>query len=513
MNPIFKYINRDVNLFDNQKDNVRALVGRRKAILSDKVGSGKTLSVLYSFCYLKSKGYVDRLVVLTPKSADDKEVWKKDIQKFTKLKSLHLDTLFERAFTKKSLDNILGEYDVFYGRHTLLNKYLDEFYTILSDNRTIFVVDEIHAFKNPRTQIANNFRVSTFKCSNIWGMTGTILSKDLTDMYNIVNLVSPYYLGSFVDFKNNFCLVNKKVVGKKNGRLVRVDEIIGIKNQDYLNKYLDPLVIRGESFVDVAYHYIDYSLSPYEATLYEKIAKGINIEADNDEDWLKKALSQQTLEDKELQIKEVARHSSRFIYLQSAADGIITEDGVQSRTSSTKLDKLYDLVKSLVSRGRSCLIYFDYYVSLNAAEQRLKGLKAKIVKSTGETPIDSSKLNEKLVKAIPHIVLCTRASAESVSYYFIGDVILFHIPTVPHTFVQFIGRITRRNTLFHNDLHCHIFRSENIDLYKILVVTNKVTQMEAIQGEELNVPNTYKDRVGKDLMIDHMKKVLLWNRY
>ena len=121
-----------------------------------------------------------------------------------------------------------------------------------------------------------------------------------------------------------------------------------------------------------------------------------------------------------------------------------------------------------------------------------------------------SDVTEAKCKLKPHVILCTKAASESASYYFIADVIFFHIPTVPHVFVQLNGRITRKNTLFPGDLHCWIFRSNNVDLYKLLVVSAKSFQMEIVQGEELNIPPDYKAIMQKADRLEKMKKILLW---
>lgn len=510
----YKYIKPGVSLFENQKRNVSLLVRRRKALLTDKVGSGKSLSVLFAFSLLKEKGKLTNMLVLTPLSAYAKEVWKKDIVKFTTLKCIDIEVLAKRIeghFDK--IDLLLNQYDVIYGKHSHVKQILPLIQLLCSQPGMLLVTDEVHALKTPNTSLTVAFKTASRLTKNFWGLTGTPLSKNLEDTYNIINLISPWYLGSFFEFRDTYCVVREKVIGKVGGRLRKVQEIVGIKNEAAFHAKIEPLVIVGESFMDVHYHYIDYKLSSEEVDLYRKIANGIDLMEDvSSEQWLQKILSDNT----EIQpnyIKSVERYSSRFIYLQTASDGVLSRTGTQDKLDGTKINLLVNLVKSIVDKKQSVLIYFDFYSSLNVAYSRLKSeVNAVILQSTGEHVLSDTDITEAKVKQKPHVVLCTKAASESVSYYFINNCIFFHIPTVPHVFSQFLGRITRKNTKYPDDLNCYIFRSENIDLYKLLVVSAKAYQMEVTAGEDKNIPPDYKVMMRKTDMLDKMKKVLLWRK-
>ena len=160
-------------------------------------------------------------------------------------------------------------------------------------------------------------------------------------------------------------------------------------------------------------------------------------------------------------------------------------------------------------------MYCEYYASLNILKEQLdkaviNGLRCKVLESTGEKVLDANAISEGKCKQIPHVVLGTRASSESVSYYYINHAIFFHIPTVPSTFIQFVGRITRRNTLFPDDLNVHIFRSHNIDLYKLMLVGTKAYQQGIVQGSTNNFPEEYIQSNTKQDLIAKAKEEILW---
>lgn len=270
-------------------------------------------------------------------------------------------------------------------------------------------------------------------------------------------------------------------------------------------------MIQGESTFHPKFHFVDYELSPYEASIYRRIAAGIDLDSGlSPEEWLKKALSSDEADTH--QIKDVSRYSSRFLYLQSASDGVLNEDGSQTRKGSTKVNKLVELIKGIVANGQSSLVYFDYYASLEVVRDTLLSLHLpiRLLESTGSSVLDPTAVTEAKAKRIPHVILCTKASSESASYYYFNHVIFFQIPTVASTIVQMAGRILRKNTLFPDDLNLYYFRAPTIDLYKLQLTSIKSYQMELTSGEECSIPPDYKHLATKANILEKQKKLLLW---
>jgi len=509
-----RYLKGDVSLFENQKHNVKRLVHRRRALLSDKVGAGKTLSCLYSFAYLKEKGELSNMLVFTPLSAYEKNVWRKDIEKFTTLSCISVDDLLSKCGDSiKDLGALMLEYDVIYGKHTHIKSCTKIMKKICKNPSTVLVVDEVHAMKNPKTDITKACKELSRTAENFWGITGSTISKNLEDLYNIVNLISPWYFGSIVEFRNTWCECREKKIGwdpyKMKPRTAL--EIVGVKDEVAFRQKLEPILISGESFSAVKFHWLDYEMNDRERLLYSKISRGIDLGFADETDWLAFVLSDEVVDSKP-RIKNIDPFSSRFIYLQSVVDGTLEDDGCLTGSSGTKIDLLLDKLSEMVSKGQSCIVYFDYLTSLDAVKKRLSGsdIAADVLESSGRKVIKDGEVTVERCKEKPVIILGTRASSESVSYYMINNVVFFNIPSVPHTFVQLVGRITRKNTLYPNDLNVYIFRSDNIDKYKMLLVSSKAYQMEIAQGREGNIPDDYKQLMSQADMRDMAKKVLLW---
>lgn len=513
-----KYIKPDLSLFDNQKRNVKALIHKRRCVLSDKAGAGKTCSCLYAFSYLKEKGYMSNLFVLTPLSAYEKKVWEKDINKFFNFTYIDIEKFNKLAENStERVTTLLSKFDVIYAKHSNIKQaqFSWLFKALAISKGVLWVIDEVHDLRNPNSSMHKLYRNLTRTVPALWGITATAISRNVENLYNIVNLVYPWYLGTWSAFRDTYCLTQTKVIGydRVNKRKKKAIEAVGIKYPEALRARLEPIFISGESFLHVNFKYIDYDLSAEEQDLYTKIANGLTIQPEQDpSEWFKWLMDSEVKQPTK-SIGNVERYSNRFIYLQLAADGIIAKDTTYSRKDSIKMARLISLLKEITEKGQSVLVYFDYLASVEIAKSLIESSLShvRVLLSTGEDRLKEGLLTESRVKQVPHIVLCTRASSASVSYYFINNVIFFHNPTIPSVFVQFVGRITRKNTLYPNDLNCYIFRSNNVDLYKYLVCVEKTVLQEQATGEkEATVPEDYKLEVLQQGFRERMKKLLLW---
>lgn len=513
-------IKNTCSLFDNQKQNVKELIRKRRCILSDKCGGGKSLSVLYAFALLKKHGKLNTMLVLTPLSAYEKEVWKKDIVKFTNMRCIDVETLSEIVMgSEERLNKALQTFDIIYGKHTHIKqeKYKECIDLLVKHNDNLLVVDEVHAFRNGRSNLSMLMKEVSAPSTTFWGVTATTISRNVEDLYSIVNLVYPWYLGPWTLFRDTYCKVMKKTIGydRVNKKRKTVQMVSGLKDPDLLRRKLAPIIINGASFLEVQFQEIPYTLSDYESTIYRRIAKGIAIDgAKEPEEWFRWIMSN-SVEEAPKVMGAVEKYSSRFLYLQHAADGIVSKDGTFTRYNSNKMLKLMEVLKPIIENKLSVLIYFDYLAPVQVAESMIKERypQAVVLQSTGEHRLKEGSLTEASVKNKSHVILGTRASAESASYYFINNVIFFHVPTVPSTFIQFVGRITRKNTLFPGNLHCYIMQNENIDLYKYMLVASKTFIMEQTSGEhEANVPDKYKQSIQDEAIKMQMKKYLLWQK-
>lgn len=499
-------------LTDEQKTHIIKGANLKHLLLSEKTGKGKTLIILSIFVHLSLIGKRDKLFVLTPKSAYDKEVWAKECKKHTNILSISFDEVLKKSGGNLTRAlKVIELYDLVFFKHTHVKKYrLNNIFTAF---KSIVVLDEVHAFRNPSAALTKEMKSNLINVEYVFGITATPLSRDLSDTYNIINLIKPNYLGSFFHFRSTYCNISKQVIGRlPNGKLRTVDKIIGVLNEASFREKLEPIVLTGDNVIKPIFYRISYKMSQEEADIYTKIGAGISSGMNiSSEDWIRGVLEGQ-FKDEKTYIRDIQKHSSRFIYLQYAADGVLNKDGSLGRVGS-KINRYIDLVKEITQKGESLLMYFSYYASLDIFAEVLEKevTNIKIYIDSGKSNIDYSKITEESVKKVPHVILCTKAATESISYYFIKNAAFFHIPTTPDTFTQFTGRITRINSLYKDCLSVYIPDFDNIDNYKLRLVSHKAAQMELVTSDERNIPDFYKGEPFDAKSVADYKKYLLWN--
>lgn len=482
-----------------------------------------TPTILYSFAYLYAKRVVDGLVVFTPKNAHDKEVWKPQIQQFTNFKCINFEDVEKQYNLGRQVENILKGYQIVYCKHTnfkgnyaLCVEILDYF------KRALTVVDEVHYFRNPTSELSVKASMGLTHTYALWGITATDLSRNSMDTYNIINFVRPGKLGTKWDFMNRFCITKEKVIGRlPGGKLKKAKEVVGFRSISEFREYLSDTLVIGTRTVDVHIHEVPYKLNERERNLYSKIAGGFCMDMElDDENWLQSILKRdEIIESSVRSIKDVERHSSRYIYLQSVVDGAMNSDGTFGLNPGSKSEAFLNLVQQIALRGESALVFFDYYVSLDNIEYQLKlsgikdakGRPIKLIETSGRKAQKPNFITKSMCDLNSYIVLCSRASSESENFPFINNVILYNIPTTPITYLQFIGRITRRNTLYPGNLHVWMLLSESIDLYKLTVIGHKMHQMQATTYSlEGTFPQKYMQPVDNAKQLENAKKHLLW---
>jgi superfamily II DNA or RNA helicase len=504
-------------LHDEQRAMVSRMIKKKNWLLVAKAGAGKSLCTISTFCYLYNNNKVDTLFVSMPKNAYDKAVWKEELRKHSNIPFIDIETLASKTgFNLSKIKQVVSQYPVILSKHTHVHVYSDLIKLIMSSTRCSLCLDEGHRFKNSNSRLTIAARL-TFNRAYVRSMlTATPLSKDMKDCYNLINFIKPWFLGTFDNFKQEFCVVKQKVIGKTfTGALRKVDEIVGVISEQALQQRLYPIVISGSSHHELNFHYLNYEMDPFETSIYRRLATGLFTASDDEtpEDWFHRVITQEQ-KPIDYSIKEVSRHSSRFLYLQFAADGLIQEDGTIGNRLGTKSKLILSCLKSIFQKGLSTVLFCEYYAQLDFMKKCLKRFfpNVRVLEASGKVALKEGSISEAAVKQKPHCILLSKAGSESSSFYFINNVVFFSIPTIPSAFIQTVGRINRVNTLFPGDLHVWIPQSDNVDKYKLLLVSKKTALSESVTNRESNVPDDFKEMAKGIEDMKLLKKYLLWHQ-
>lgn len=170
------------------------------------MGSGKTLSVLWAFDYLRKLGAARRMLVLAPLSTLER-AWGDEI--FRNFPDMTFAVLHG---TREKRHKLLAEdFDVYVINHDGIKSKETVELIRQREDINLLVVDELASFRNAKTDRwkALNFLANGDKRRGVppmewvWGLTGTPIPNAPTDAWGQVRLVNPskvpQYFGHFRD--------------------------------------------------------------------------------------------------------------------------------------------------------------------------------------------------------------------------------------------------------------------------------------------------------------------------
>lgn len=279
-------------LYPWQKVGVAWLLQRRKAILADFLGSGKTIQALTLIQYLKNAGLITNGLIICPASL--KLQWQSEALKFTDLKPIVIDD------SNKEVRCPLYDGHSFEKKHTLclschkreecvsvramkyadrrmyyLHKHPNEIFiinyhilridntTFTSKNWDIIVADEC-AFVKGNNQTVRIF--DKLKCDYFVGASATVVENRPQDIYNACKKIDPDILG----YKKNFEQTHIIRGGPWN-------QIVEYRKLDLLKEKLKYILIRRNVnevkhlLPPITYENVLLELAPKQQTIYNTI--------------------------------------------------------------------------------------------------------------------------------------------------------------------------------------------------------------------------------------------------
>ena len=183
--------------FEHQVTTSEFFTLNNRAICLNEMGLGKSLSALWSADYLMRHGFVQKAIIVCPKSTMD-SVWKQEVEQhfLSKRKIVVLSGPRERRI------KLLSEQADFYViNHDGIKVIREELAKRTDIN--LWIYDEASAVRNPQSQRHKLFAKMVRPTDWMWLMTGTPCPKDPTDVWGLAKLlgskVIPHYFSSFRD--------------------------------------------------------------------------------------------------------------------------------------------------------------------------------------------------------------------------------------------------------------------------------------------------------------------------
>lgn len=487
MNFDLSYLPKGFELKQEQLDALAFCYARKNAIMSLGTGVGKTITSCILVKQLLQDIDNSFAVFIIPSKA---------IKAFKKEMGIcQLEYSLWESDNKQDNPNA----KILVVTHTSLNKYLKELNKMLPKYNCIGVVDEIHNFSvnydtakptpNKGTKALISIR-PLFKY--FYALTATTIRNKVMSLYTMCNIVSPGYFGSPVKFQRDFCYIQNQYVtikGKYGRTFTKtITKVTGLKPSRELEYKKNNLIIFRQLKYNVQFNEIDIPLD-----------KGL---------WNKyRYIGQGNIKPKKKNLGTLSEFSIRLIELQRLMDNCT--EHFDNYILSNKEKALLDLLKKLLNEGHIPIIYCFYLDTIARVKQIIEESDLKIDELfiiSGEVPKKERALVEDKI-AKNTITIINKAGTESINLQKADTMIYYNMPWSIDEYLQSVGRITRNDTKFDEQLVYFLQYEGTIDNYKMFNIKTRLNLVEKFQGEQVassdGITLTEKDR-------SEMKKLLLW---
>ena len=172
--------------FEHQRITSEFMTMNPKSFCLNGMGSGKTMSVLWAFDYLKKLGSVKKMLVISPLSTLER-TWGDEI--FTHFPELTFTVLHGTRQKRHAL--LEYDFDIYIINHDGIKS--EETVKLLREKEGLDVVciDEIASFRNASTDRWKAVNGITKDKQWVWGLTGTPTPNAPTDSWAQCRLISP----------------------------------------------------------------------------------------------------------------------------------------------------------------------------------------------------------------------------------------------------------------------------------------------------------------------------------
>ncbi len=217
---------------DYQKGGVRFLLDRKRAILADTMGLGKSCTALTAARAMSGKtlivcpSYV-RGVWWNPSTGGEIKKWWPS----------HGSKAFLPAGTKASSIPVEPDTQVVVIHYDILHAWVD---SLISWGFRTFIIDEAHALMSEGSRRSVAVKALAASCEFVFALTGTPLTNRPRDLWNVVDTVTPGRFGSFFEYGLRYCDAHKEAVTPTK----TVWKFDGSSNLEELNKRLRGFMLR-----------------------------------------------------------------------------------------------------------------------------------------------------------------------------------------------------------------------------------------------------------------------------
>ena len=409
-------------LFPYQKEGVEFVLFKKVAIIADEMGLGKTVQAAAAAVLKKQIFGFSKTLVVCP--ATLKSQWKKEIEAFTNEKALLVSGTPDERETQYLDDGYFF--------------FIVNYETILRDSLAInkagidfLILDEAQRIKNYETK--TNSSIKRLQAKHTLVITGTPIENRLIDIFSVLSVLDPFFLGPLWEFSYQHCLFDP----------VKINKINGYYNLKALNTKLSDILIRREKvnvldqLPNVQQFDIPVGISPQQAEYHASCAAGIA----------------KIIRKKFLTAYDMQRLQLLLANMRMVCDSTYLID--ETTNISPKMDELENILIEKFDLRNTCrkVIIFSEWIKVHKLiGQMLRENKIGFVELNGNVPVKSRGDLISKFESSPEckVFLSTEAGGAGLNLQFADTLINFELPWNPAKKNQRIGRIDRLGQMSKN---------------------------------------------------------------
>jgi SNF2 family DNA or RNA helicase len=435
-----------IHFRQHQRVSIMWLYMKKRALLADTMGSGKTTSagglvaMLLETGELNSKPYGKGKVIITPRSAALHQ-WYDELKRMMP----SLDVVIATGTKKQRQDLYIQNWQVLLIGPEMLRNDLQMIEKVERVHGvSAFITDDIDQLRNHETD-------TSYACDRLGRladryviMSGTPLQKKLPELHSVLDGIGGLQafgsLDTFVKRHVRTAIITE--VDKRTGMEVERKQVTGYRNLGEVKRLMKPMVLRrtAADFKDVTLPTIipdDVMLDLYPAQRkkYEELKKGVIT----------------ILREEGAMVKHTTA-LSKLHYGAAICGGLATLGEPDGPKTSVKMDWIIDKVTPGGDLGDEKVVLFaQYKTSVRALQMRLRDAGVGFTTVWGEEPDKQARRNsQERFWQDPNcrILIGTRAIEQSLNLQVARHLINMDMILNPARMEQLAGRIRRDGSAF-----------------------------------------------------------------
>lgn len=439
---------------DCAKQVIEQMNGR--AILADEVGLGKTIEAGLILKEYMVRGLIQKVLILVPASLVNQ--WVQELNEKFYIPAVS----FRKNYAWDQCDIIVSSIDT-----AKREKHRDQ---IADINFDFILIDEAHKLKNHKTQ--NYEFVRTLKKKYCLLLTATPVQNKLSEIFNLVSILKPGYLGNYEEFLQRYGNDRKK-----------------IKQDNYLKQLIQHVMVRNTrsttelSSVKRHIKTVWIPFSEEERTVYDQL-DGLPSQLAG---FTKITLQRELCSSREACYLSMKKMQERTPDLNEFGPLL---NQIEQLQGHSKAQKLLELVKDL--NGEKVIIFTEYRSTQLFLQWSLQQHGIASVPFRGGFKPGKKDWMKQLFENHAQVLIATEAGGEGINLQFCNHLINYDLPWNPMRLEQRIGRIHRYGQ--ENDVYIYnLAIKETVEEHIMTLLFEKINLFERVVGNlddilaELNI--------------------------